>query len=40
METVINILLYMILILGVAGMFYVFYKLLAGGFKAIVKNDD
>ena len=36
----IDILLYAILIGGIAGMFYVFFKLLAGGLKAFLKNDD
>lgn len=36
----IDILLTLFLVLGVAGVFYVFYKLLAGGLKAIAKHDD
>jgi hypothetical protein len=36
----IDLLMYLILITGVVGLFYVFYKILSGGFKAITNNDD
>ena len=36
----IDVLLTLFLALGVAGVFYIFYKLLAGGLKAFLKNDD
>lgn len=40
METAINLVLITILAAGIAGVFYIFYKLLAGGLKAMLKNDD
>jgi hypothetical protein len=38
--TITEIFLSALLFIGVAGIFYVFYKLLAGGLRAFLKNDD
>jgi hypothetical protein len=38
--TIIELFLFTMLLVGVGGILYVFYKLLAGGMKAFLKNDD
>ena len=38
--TITDIILWAFLLVGVGGVFYVFYKILAGGFKALRQHDD
>lgn len=40
MIMVLNIIGYAFLIASVLAILYVFYRILAGGFKAFTKNDD